>query len=163
MFPFHSRLHQNKHNILSIVLYVVGILIPVPGVIGTFLDGGYSIVQFPPIICGAQNPAVFYYSTVFTINILGIVAMDMLIIIVWTVRLVSNEQNISLHIIVCGISGLYNTLQCKLFGLDTASILSFELWPRAITYSPVCLLIAGDFFLNCGVIIVKDLHTLLPP
>ena len=89
MFPFHSRLHQNKHKLLCIILHIVGILIPVPGIIGAFLDGGYSIEQFPPIICNTRNPAVFYYSTVFTINILGIVAMDMLIIIVWTVRLVS--------------------------------------------------------------------------
>lgn len=85
-FPLHARRHKTKQKYAHVVLVVLCLFVPLPGVIATLVTDGYAINRFPPLLCGSTNPKVQYYSLWLVINILVAVGITLVTLMFWKVH-----------------------------------------------------------------------------
>ena len=85
-FPLHARRHQNKQKYIHAALVVVGLLVPIPGVVANLATSGFTRNSFPPLFCGTKNPNAQYYSLWIEINLLFAVGITLIIVMFWLVH-----------------------------------------------------------------------------
>ena len=64
---------------------ILGIFIPLPGVLLTFIvpEWSYVINQFPPLLCSSQNINLLYYSLNLPLNILLAFGVSLFVVMLW--------------------------------------------------------------------------------
>ncbi len=85
-FPFQARKYQPHQKYFHVVLGVASLLIPIPSIIAAFATKGYSIIRFPPLLCGVTDLNTQYYSLWLLLNIILGVGITLLIITAWKVH-----------------------------------------------------------------------------
>ena len=92
VFPFHSKIYEKSHRIKYIHAGIVllAILVPFVPVAASMITGGFTIATLPPLLCASKSADVAFYALVFPISILMAIGIVMLLVVLWTIRKVSD-------------------------------------------------------------------------
>ncbi|XP_019850179.1 PREDICTED: uncharacterized protein LOC109580975 [Amphimedon queenslandica] len=89
MFPVFAKEHKEKDKFIHIVLLILGILIPIPGVILALTVNkykSYTIFTFPSYVCVPRNPDLQYYALLLPLNVLLGIGLFCLVLIFWRLQ-----------------------------------------------------------------------------
>ena len=80
-----SFMTQLISHICSCLILILGIFVPIPGVLLALSvpHWGYVVYEFPPFLCIPQNQKFWYYSAKLPINILLPIGVSLFVIMFW--------------------------------------------------------------------------------
>ncbi|XP_019850181.1 PREDICTED: uncharacterized protein LOC109580977 [Amphimedon queenslandica] len=123
MFPVFAKEHKNKDKFIHIVLLILGILIPIPGVLLALTVKkykSYTLFTFPSYVCVPRNGELQYYSLLLPLDVLLGIGLFCLVLILWRLHkhrtaLLRKSSPISLP----EIKLLFTLLFFSIFGIIT--------------------------------------------
>ncbi|XP_019850180.1 PREDICTED: uncharacterized protein LOC109580976 [Amphimedon queenslandica] len=89
MFPVFAKEHKEKDKFIHIVLLILGILIPIPGVslaLTVEKYKSYTLFTFPSYVCVPRNGELQYYSLLLPLNVLLCIGLFCLVLIFWRLQ-----------------------------------------------------------------------------
>ena len=91
-FPIHSKSFRMAHGTkyIHLTCVVLALVLPLVPVLANKFKGGYTMGQFPPILCGGTDADATFYSLVLPIDIILGVG---LIIIFWKIHKVGQDPS----------------------------------------------------------------------
>ncbi len=81
-----------------------GLLLPSPAVIYNLATSKYILAEFPPLLCSPENGTLWYYSTIFVINVLTGSGVCMLVTMLWIIHKVYNYFQVSVLRVIITIA-----------------------------------------------------------
>ncbi len=90
-FPFHARSFENagRFKYIHIIWATVGVLLPLVPVITVLANGGFTIPQFPPLLCTGREADPTFYSLLLPIIVLLQTGITLMVILFRTIHKVS--------------------------------------------------------------------------
>ncbi|XP_019850175.1 PREDICTED: uncharacterized protein LOC109580971 [Amphimedon queenslandica] len=131
MFPVFAKTHKDKDKFIHIVLLILGVTFPVPGVLLALLVkdwGSYALYSMPTYFCVPRNSNLRYYSLIFPLNILLAIGVCCLVLVFWRLQKHQNiffrKRNSPLKMTLAEMKLLFFLAYYSLFGLMMMSYFS---------------------------------------
>ena len=87
-FPFHSRSFKARTKYIHVIMVVIALLLPLVPAIICGVIGGYTMTDFPPILCVGSDADATFYSLVLPIIIILGTGTSLLVIMFWKIHMV---------------------------------------------------------------------------
>ena len=78
-------------------MLIPSLVLPTAPAIAAFATGGFTVRQFPPIICLTKNGAVLYYTVILPMSVLTGIGTSLMIIIIAELIMVICENQLLKH------------------------------------------------------------------
>ena len=87
-FPFHARYYDTtkRTKYIHIACVVVAFVFPIIAPVTISATGGFTITEFPPIVCLGRDADANFYTIVFPTTIIYAVGITVMLLILWRIR-----------------------------------------------------------------------------